>query len=52
MPYVRNPLPIRNVGDLSCKQGIADGHKTDRFKRSGFGPMFAAEILRNYGEGM
>ena len=44
MMYVRYPLSLRNVGDLSAEREIDIGHETVRFWRNRFGPMFAAEI--------
>ena len=46
MMYVRYPLSLRNVEDLSAERGIDISHETVRFWRNRFGPMFAAEIRK------
>ncbi len=46
MLYVRFPLSLRNVEDLSHERGIDISHETVRFWWNRFGPMFAAEIRR------
>ena len=48
MLYVRFPFPLRNVEDLLHERGIDFSHKTLRFWWNRFGPMFAAEIRRNW----
>jgi len=47
MMYVRFPLSLRNVEDLLHERGIDVCHDFVRFWWHRFGPMFAAEILRN-----
>jgi putative transposase len=44
MPYVRFPLPLRNVEDLLFERGIDLSHETIRFWWNRFGPMFASEV--------
>ena len=44
--YVRYPLSLRNVEDLSAERGIDISHETVRFWWNRFGPMFAAEIRK------
>jgi hypothetical protein len=46
MLYIRFPLSHRNVKDLLPERGIEVSHETVRVRRRRFGPMFAAEILR------
>ena len=46
MMYVRYPLSLRNVEDLSAERGIDISHETVRFWWNRFGPMFAAEIRK------
>ena len=48
MLYVRFPLSLRNVEDLLHERGIEISHETVRFWWNRFGPMFAAEIRRNW----
>ena len=47
MMYVRYPLSLRNVEDLLAERGLDISHETVRFSWKRFGPMFAAEILRD-----
>lgn len=44
--YVRFPLSLRNVEDLLFERGIDISHETVRLWRTRFGPLFAADILR------
>jgi putative transposase len=44
--YVRFPLSLRNVEDLLFERGIDVCHETVRFWWNRFGPLFAADILR------
>lgn len=44
MLYVRFPLSLRNVEDLSRERGIDVSHEAVRFWRHRFGLMFASEI--------
>ena len=46
MIYVRYPLSLRNVEDLSAERGIDISHETVPFSWNRFGPMFAAEIRK------
>ena len=46
MMQVRFPLSLRNVEDLLHERGIEVSHKTIRFWRNRFGPIFAAEIRK------
>ncbi len=46
MMYVRYPLSLRNVEDLSAERGIDISHETVRVWWNRFGPMFAAEIRK------
>ena len=48
MLYVRFPLSLRNVEDLLHERGIEISHETVRLWWNRFGPMFAAEIRRNW----
>ena len=48
MLYVRFPLSLRNVEDLLHERGIEISHETVRFWWNRFGPMFAAEMRRNW----
>ena len=48
MLYVRLLLSLRNVTDLLHERGIVVSHETVRFWWNKFGPMFAAEIRRNW----
>ena len=44
MMYIRFPLSLRNVEDLSHERGIDISHETVRFWWNRFGHLFAAEI--------
>jgi putative transposase len=44
--YVRYPLSLRNVEDLSAERAIDISHQTVRFRWNRFGPIFAAEIRK------
>ena len=46
MMYVRFPLSLRNVEDLLHERGIDISHKSVRFWRNRFGPIFSVEIRR------
>ena len=46
MMYVRYPLSLRNVEDLLFERGIDLCHETVRLWWNRFGPLFAADILR------
>src|SRR3984957_15367806 len=46
MMYVRHPLSLRNVEDLSAERGIDISHETIRFWWNRLGPMFGAEIRK------
>ena len=46
MMYIRFPLSLRNVEDLLFERGIDICHETVRLWCNSFGPMFAADILR------
>ena len=46
MMYIRYPLSLRQVEDLSFERGIDICHETVRFWWNRFGPMFAAEIRK------
>ena len=48
MLYVRDPMPLRNVEDLLHDRGIKISPETVRFWWNRFGPIFAAEIWRNW----
>ncbi len=44
MPYIRNPLSLRQVADILFERGIDICHETVRFWWNRFGPIFAAGI--------
>lgn len=46
MLYVRYPLSLRNVEDLSFERRVDLCHETVRLWWNSFGPLFAAEIRR------
>ena len=46
MLYVRVPLSLRNVEDLRFERGVDICHETVRLWWNRFGPLFAADILR------
>ena len=46
MLYVRFPLSLRNVEDLLFERGIDLCHETVRLWWTRFGPLFAADIVR------
>jgi putative transposase len=46
MMYVRFPLSLRNVEDLLFERGIDLSQETVRYWWNRFGPLFAANILR------
>lgn len=46
MLYVRFPLSLRNVEDLLFERGIDICHETVRLWWNRFGPLFAADIMR------
>ncbi|MEP0390971.1 IS6 family transposase [Erythrobacter sp.] len=48
MMYVRFPLSLRNVEDLLFERGIDICHETVRMWWNRFGPIFAAEIRRQW----
>jgi putative transposase len=48
MMYVRFPLSLRNIEDLSHQRGIEVSHETIRFRWNRFGPMFVAEICTKW----
>lgn len=52
MLYIRFPLSLRNVEDLLHERGIAVSHETVRFWWMRIGPMFAAEIRKQWVDGM
>jgi len=46
MMYIRYPLSLRQVEDLSLERGIDICHETVRFWWNRFGPMFSSEIRK------
>ncbi len=52
MLYIRFPLSLRNVEDPLHERGIEISHKTVRFWRHRFGPLFASGIRKRCFEGM
>ena len=46
MMYVRFPLSLRNVEDLLAERGLDICHETVRHWWNRFGPLFAADVLR------
>ena len=48
MMYVRFPLSLRNVEDLLAERGIDICHETVRMWWNRFGPLFAADIKRQW----
>src|ERR1700753_1744582 len=52
MMYVRYPLSLRNVEDLLFERGVDICHETVRFWWNRFGPLFAADIRREWGSRM
>ena len=51
MMYVRFPLSLRNVEDLLFERGIDICHERVRLRWNRFGPLFAADVTRQWGAG-